>query len=115
MSTVLQMKDLIGDACLTSDDGLLIFDLLKQNLLVGNRVEVDFEGVEVVATPFFNAAFGRLVEQFSVLVKESVHPVHLDDDGLELFDRVLDNAYRYYSDPQYRAAITSVLEQESSD
>lgn len=53
------IKDLIGENCITLDNGQRVYDQIHPELVAGRSVEVDFTGVSVFASPFFNAAFGR--------------------------------------------------------
>jgi hypothetical protein len=41
-----------------------VFQLVKPELVKGFQVEVDFKGINLMLTPFLNACFGKLLQQF---------------------------------------------------
>ena len=54
----------VGKNCSSVDDGERILNLIRPELTKGLTVELDFEGVKSVLTPFLNTCFGKLLEQF---------------------------------------------------
>ena len=54
----------VGQNCSSIDDGEKVMDLIRPELVKGFTVELDFEGVKLVLTPFLNTCFGKLLEQF---------------------------------------------------
>ncbi|GAA6617408.1 STAS-like domain-containing protein [Scytonema sp. NUACC26] len=52
---------LIGKNCITPGDGQRVYDLVHPELLADLPVELDFAGVEIFASPFFNFAIGQLL------------------------------------------------------
>ena len=54
----------VGPNCSSIDDGAKVMDLIRPELVKGFTVELDFEGVKLVLTPFLNTCFGKLLEQF---------------------------------------------------
>ena len=54
----------IGENCSSIDDGEKVLHLIRPELTKGFTVELDFEGVKFVLTPFLNTCFGKLLEQF---------------------------------------------------
>lgn len=106
MRTTIQVRKLIGVECLTAQDGKQLFELLSKRIKHAKPVIVDFEGVEICTTPFFNASFGRLVEHLRPEeVHEQVRCVHIKNDAKELLQRVLENADQYFRDCDHRRAI----------
>lgn len=116
MTKVIRVVDMVGDASITFDDGLLVKTEIVSGLDSREIVTVDFTGVVIHATPFFNAAFGSLLENHTICdIQKSVVIDGLDQDGLKLYKRVLDNAQKYYSDPNFRDSITAVLEKACNE
>ena len=58
------LKKTVGENCSSIDDGEKVLDLLRPELIKGFSVELDFQGVKLVLTPFLNTCFGKLLEQF---------------------------------------------------
>lgn len=108
-----EVKDLVGEYGITLDDGQRIYDLIHSHLLDGERVELDFSGVEVLASPFFNAAIGQLLKDISseqlnrLLVVSNLVPA-----GMRALRRVIENSKQYYSNPRFRQALDEVLAEQ---
>jgi hypothetical protein len=88
---------LVGEDCLTVEDGRRIYKHFIAELQAGQEVELDFTGVQAVAASFFNSSFGFLlrdfeVEELSRLVKVS----HLPQAAMGVLKRVVKNCIRYY-------------------
>ena len=80
------------------DDGEIVYNLIHESLVHGDQVELDFDGVEIFASPFFNAGVGRLLvdlnpDALNKLLKFN----HLSDFGSRVLRRVIDNAKDYYA------------------
>ena len=54
----------IGENCSSIDDGEKVLNLIRPELIKGFNVELDFEGVKLVLTPFLHTCFGKLLEKF---------------------------------------------------
>ena len=107
---------LIGENCITVDDGQKVYDLIHPDLVAGHPVELDFAGVSVFASPFFNAAIGRLLkdikpEDLNRLLKVS----NLIPVGMDVLKRVIENSKQYYSDKSIRKALDDILSEQVED
>ena len=58
------LEKTVGENCASIDDGEKVLNLIRPELIKGFSVELDFEGVKLVLTPFLNTCFGKLLEQF---------------------------------------------------
>ena len=58
------LEKIVGENCASIDDGDKVLNLVRPELVKGYTVELDFEGVKLVLTPFLNTCFGALLEQF---------------------------------------------------
>lgn len=110
------IHDLIGENGITLDDGQKVYDLIHPELAAGRLVELDFSGVQVFASPFFNAAFGRLLkdlkpEDLNRLLKVS----NLAPVGIDVLKLVIKNSAQYYSDPAFRKILDEVLSEQVED
>lgn len=93
-----EISKIVGENCITMEDGQKVYNLMFPELQAGNSVELDFSGVKVFVSLFFNYAIGRLLQDFSVddmnrLVKIS----NIKPQGEETLKKVIVNAKRYYS------------------
>lgn len=104
------IKDMIGENCITLEDGQSVYDLIHPELKAGHPVEVDFQGATVFASPFFNAGFGQLLRDISGddlnrLLKVS----NMIAAGFNVLRRVIENSRQYYSDPKNAAAVDQAM------
>lgn len=110
------VKELVGGDAITLEDGQTVFDAIKPELERGGDVILDFGGVSVFTSLFFNAAIGQLLKS----LKPSTLNKHLKFDNLspEAYAsllRVIENSKQYYSSPNYRDAQIKVLEDLSKE
>jgi hypothetical protein len=111
-----KVKDVIGENCITLDDGQKIYDIIEPLLTAEQEVELDFSDVRIFASPFMNAAIGQLLlgidtaqlDRLLIVDRNKITPV-----GLAVMGRVIQNAKEYYSDESIRQAVDEVLDSES--
>lgn len=106
-----KIKELVGVNAMTLADGEAIYHRIHDPLVEGEAVELDFEGVQVFASPFFNAAVGRLLEDLKPdALNARLKFEHLSDFGARVLRRVNDNAKEYYgASPEHRQAIDRIV------
>lgn len=112
----LLIKTLVGEDCITLEDGEKVYDRIHPELLDGRPVEVDFAGVGVFASTFFNAAFGRLLKDLTAETLNRLLTVtHITPDGLAVLRIVIENSTEYYTDPGVRKAVDAILNEPIED
>ena len=112
----LNIREVTGQDAITTEDGQTVFDAIKPELDSHRTVELDFEGVEVFASPFFNAAIGQLLSDFRrEYLREHLQIMNLEEMGSDLMARVIANSERYYSSPNYREAQMQVLDEMAKE
>lgn len=106
--------DLVGDSCLTQDDGKIIYDKIYPELLSRSPVELDFNKVSVFASPCFNNAIGRLLRDIPAdTLNELLVISHISPVGSDVLKRVIENSKLYYLDPAHKEAQDSILLDQS--
>ncbi|MBW4572737.1 MAG: STAS-like domain-containing protein [Tolypothrix carrinoi HA7290-LM1] len=105
----------MGKNCITPGDGQHVYDLVIGELLADRPVELDFAGVEIFASPFFNFAIGQLLrdiqpEKLNRLLKVS----NLNQVGFSILKLVIENSKRYYSDPDFRSRLDQVISEQAN-
>jgi hypothetical protein len=102
--------EIIGEFAVAATDGQHLYDRMIDQLGRHETIELDFAGVRVVATPFFNAAVGRLLKDIS---PEDLHKkisfTNLTAAGQRTLATVVQNAKQYYHDPGAREALDKIL------
>ncbi len=107
-----QVKDLIGEDCITLDDGQEIYARIHPELVAGRNVELDFAGVEFFASPFFNAAIGQLLRDLQPeTLDKQLKLKHLSAAARTLLKQVIANAKRFYAEEDYRKLVDHVLDE----
>jgi len=106
----------ICENCITLEDGRKVYDKIHPELVSEHMVELDFSGVTVFASPFFNAAIGLLLkdikpEDLNRLLKVS----NLTPVGMDVLKRVIENSKQYYSDDKTRKALDDILSEKAED
>ena len=112
----IKVHETVGRYCITADGGQKLYDLIYPQLRADNPVELDFTGVDVFASPFFNFAIGQLLRDFppdrlNHLVRFSA----LKPNGRKVLERVIDNAKHYYSDEKFHQALDAVIAEKARE
>jgi len=106
----ISVKDIAGANCITLGDGQTLFSEIVPALKSGNTVELDFAGVRVFASPFFNAAIGQLLREFNVeTLNEKLKVSNLPPNGIETFKKVVENSRDFYKSERLRNAVSATL------
>lgn len=110
---------LFGENCITAEDGRVlhtqICDALER-VRQGERVEVDFNGAAVFASPFFNAAIGELLRDHEpAVLNKNLAIVGLPADAMSLLSRVIKNAREYFTNARVRKALDEAAVDASGD
>ena len=112
----IKVKSLVGENAMTLDDGAAIYNQIHDPLMQGETVALDFEGVEVFASPFFNAGIGHLLADLQPeTLNERLKFDHLSDFGNRVLRRVIENAKEYYeSDTTQRNKIDRIVHENAA-
>lgn len=94
----LVIKDIIkGDTAVSTDDGDLVYQEIVAILKLGNPVELDFSGINIMTTAFLNAAIGQLYSAFtSEQLNSLLKLVNVAADDRILFKKVIERAKEYF-------------------
>jgi hypothetical protein len=111
----LNVLDVIGKYAMTPDAGQAVYDAIYPRLRAGEQVELDFSGVEIFASPFFNVAMGQLLRDIQAEeLQRLLTTQSLTRAGQIALERVKANASRYYSDARIRAAQDRVFDEQAA-
>ncbi|MDX2212589.1 MAG: STAS-like domain-containing protein [Oculatellaceae cyanobacterium bins.114] len=110
-----RIYEIAGEYAIAADSGQKVYDLIHPALIAETPIELDFAGVKIFASPFFNNAVGQLLKDISV---ENLNCLlsftNLNTNGQTVLRQVITSAKRYYTDPQYQRAVDTVLEEYAS-
>lgn len=108
------IREVIGENCMTQQSGQQIYEMIYPRLQAGQPVELDFAGAKHFLSVFFNFAIGQLLRDLDAKTFDRLLTVsNLSPVGQQTYDRVLENAKRYYSEPKYRQAVDEMIEEQS--
>ena len=106
----------IGKNCNSLEDGLNLYQVLLQELKNGNSVELDFEEVETVYTPFLIGAFGRLFDYFDKeFIISHISLCQLPGKLLQKINCFLDEKDRMDTNQTHRETLTDLYDEDKMD
>jgi hypothetical protein len=107
-----RVREITGSFAITPENGQKLYEQIYPVLLAGKDIELDFDGIKVFASAFFNFAVGQLLKDLSPdALNQQLYITGLNDNGQNVLRRVIENAKRYYSEPNYQKAVNSVMEE----
>lgn len=90
-------REAIGTNAISMQSGRRLYELIAGPILGGEAVEVDFDSVELFASPFFNASIGLLIKDININeLKEKLIVSNLSPVGKQLLNHVIANAIKFY-------------------
>ena len=110
----LDIHSIVGENCIAVADGEQVYNLIHPDLMAGRPVVLDFAGVNVFVSTFFNPAIGHLLEHLTkeqlshLLTFDNLNPV-----GRDTINRVIENSDRYYHDEAYRKALDEIVSEQA--
>lgn len=112
----LEIRNFVGERCVTSEDGQRVYEIIHPKLVSGEKVCLDFEGAAIFASPFFNFAIGQLLKDLKPDdLNQLLKVEHLSPDGMLLWRRVVKNAKEYYTNIETKKAVDETLKQQAED
>lgn len=112
--TILSVKTIVGEVCMTREDGQKLHDHYRGMLNSGDVVKLDFAGTTTFVSAFFNTAVGQLLRDYT---REQLNTrllfANVPAAAVRPLERSIAQAERYYSDPKYRAALEQVQAERS--
>jgi len=91
------VRERCGAHCIAREDAEKLFNVIVPPLRAGHHVDLDFSGIETLASSFLNVAIGRLYGTLEpVLVDQHLRWHGLDDADQSLMLLVIRNAKDHY-------------------
>lgn len=94
----ISVKHLLNsDLAVTSNSGVVLFELLDK--LINEKIPliVDFEGITLTTSAFLNVVFGKLYFKYSSeTIKNLITVKNMQKDDLHILKIVVDNARQKY-------------------
>lgn len=107
------VTEVAGPNCVTLADGQLVYQKIYPELIAGRHVELNFGGVRVAASPFFNAAIGQLLKDIpSEKLNHLLKVTDLSPAGIDTLKKVIENSRDFYHHERTRKAVTETMSKE---
>ncbi len=111
----LKVIDIVGsERCIIREDGQKIYDKIHDELANKKDVTLDFDGMRLYASPFFNFAIGKLFKDIDPdTINAKLHIENINKTGSMIIKCVKENSNKYHNDVNYREVVDSILEQQA--
>ena len=107
------LEKIVGKNCSSIDDGEKVLCLIRPELTKGFTVELDFWGVDLVCTPFLNACFGKLLEQFgSEMAMTHVSMRNISDDLLQRINNFINTKEDEFTQSRDRKILQEMFDED---
>lgn len=112
----IKLLDLCGKDCCSVGEGQKLYQLIFPEIRKGSLVELDFEGIESLLTPFLNTGFGRLFDYFDKdTIIQKIIFCHISPKFLKKVNEFLDRADRMDTDKVHRETMEELFEEDSME
>lgn len=97
----IDVAQVVGKTAVSRDGGLKLKSALDEGMQGGDKVELDFQQVQVYASPFFNTAIAPYLGQMKFEeLRDKISFENLSPVGKRLLNQVIHNAIEFYSKDQ---------------
>ena len=109
----IRMSEQVGNQCASIDDGQKVYSLLAPEFRKGNPVELNFEGVESILTPFLHNSIGRLLSEYEKeTVMERLVLCNLTAEQLKLVNSYIDRKDAEQFEDDSRTSLKELFEED---
>jgi len=109
----IKLASFISTQCASIDDGQVFFKQVYPEIKEGRSVKVDFEGIELILTPFLHHSIGRLLEYFG---KETVMGklvlCNISKDHLKQVNNYIDRTEQQQFQSDSRETLMELFEED---
>ena len=107
------LEKTVGKNCSSIDDGEKVLGLIRPELIKGFTVELDFEGVSLVCTPFLNTCFGKLLEEFgSEVAMTHVSMRNISDEFLKRINNFINRKEEEFAQSSDRKLLQEIFDED---
>ncbi|MEL6117817.1 STAS-like domain-containing protein [Photobacterium sp. SP02] len=93
------VKEIVGSNAISMNSGNKLREKIVKNWDADSKIRIDFSGVDVFASPFFNASIGALLKDKKIEDLQNKLEFHsISNHGRKLLNLVISNALKFYSD-----------------
>ena len=109
----IKLSSFISTQCASIDDGQVFFKQVYPEIKEGRSVKVNFEGVELILTPFLHHSIGRLLEYFGKeTVMEKLILCNISRDHLKHINNYIDRTEQQQFQTDSRETLMELFEED---
>ena len=109
----INLASFISVQCASVDDGQVFFKKVYPEIKEGRSVKIDFEGVELILTPFLHHSIGRLLEYFGKeTVMEKLILCNISRDHLKHVNNYIDRTEQQQFQTDSRETLMELFEED---
>ena len=109
----INLASFISAQCASVDDGQVFFKQVYPEIKEGRSVKVNFEGVELILTPFLHHSIGRLLEYFGKeTVMEKLILCNISRDHLKHINNYIDRTEQQQFQTDSRETLMELFEED---
>ena len=90
--------------------GLVLKNILEENIEHLDSITVDFSNVNRFASPFFNNSFAALALKYGFKTIEKIKLINISSIGLETYDTSMENASMISENPEFTDEVTKIVQ-----
>lgn len=99
MKHILISKIIRGEYAVSPEDGKIIYELINQEIKNKNKVDLDFNGIDLMTTAFLNNAIGALYKNFNGdELNQYLSMSNISDSDLLLAKKAIERAKLTFTD-----------------
>lgn len=112
---VINVYDIVGEFGTAASTAQKLYDKIYPELVAGKNISLDFTGVKIFTSSFFNLAITRILKDItSEKLYQLVEFTGLSKDNEKLLTHLIKNAEHYYYNEEYRNAVDTVMSEMAS-
>ena len=90
--------------------GLILKNILEDNLEHLDSITVDFSNINRFASPFFNNSFAALALKYGFNKIKNIKLANISSIGLETYDTSMENASMLSENPAFADEVTKIIQ-----
>lgn len=107
---IIQIKNLIGEHCITAEQGKKLKKIIKPHILNNKTIYVDLTNVKTICALFINNAISPLLKNINRRqLDKLLHFTNTTDNQQLIIKLTLDNAENYHNNPSFKKAVNKVM------
>jgi len=109
----IRLSEHVGTHCASIDDGQKVYNLLASEFKKGNSVELDFQEVQSILTPFLHNCIGKLLNEYQKeTVMERLVLCNLSAEHLKQVNLYIDQKDKEHFQNDSRNSLIELFEED---